>query len=292
MATVRAIAIDHAAHNQGALDTLHAGMLIAIVCVAVLYAVGIGRLRRQRIVNTRQTWYGCVFMATGLALMAAFCATQFDVLAHQLVSFHMAQHLVLMLVVAPLFVLAHPLNTLRSSITNLPLKRVAPAPFSALIPCLWLLHRPETAWCLFCGTIILWHLPAPYRSAHAHLAYHALMQASFLVAGLLFWSVILERGRRRLAFGPTILYVLSAALVTSMPGALLSFAHRPILENGNAQLPFGFSWLEDQQLAGLLMWIPMDLVFFAVTVFLFSMWLRTSRGSQSDLRAVDPNNRA
>ena len=70
------------------------------------------------------------------------------------------------------------------------------------------------------------------------------------------------------------LFVFSTALVTGLPGALLSFAQKPIyFEPLGSFDPFGLSPLQDQRLAGLIMWIPMDFVLFAVAGALFVAWL-------------------
>jgi cytochrome c oxidase assembly factor CtaG len=111
------------------------------------------------------------------------------------------------------------------------------------------------------------------------------MHLSFLGSGLLFWSVVLEpAGRRRLNYAGSALYVFSAALITGLPGALIAFAQRAIyVAESRTPIPFGLTVLADQQLAGLLMWIPMDLVLFGVALALFAAALggtdRVSHGT-------------
>ena len=140
-----------------------------------------------------------------------------------------------------------------------------------------IIRRPATAWTAFCGSIAFWHLPRLYRIAVNDEGLHVIMHLSFLAAGLLFWSVVLEpSGKRRLDFGRSILFVFSAAMVTGIPGALLIFARRVMYQDPNAAMTFGLSPLEDQQLAGLIMWIPMDLVLFGVAGALFVAWLSSA----------------
>ena len=104
------------------------------------------------------------------------------------------------------------------------------------------------------------------------------MHVTFLAAGMMFWSVVLEpSGRRRLDYGSTLLFVFSTALITGLPGALMSFSQRLIYVAPNVELrPFGLTALEDQRLAGLIMWIPMDLLLFATCGWLFVAWLNRS----------------
>jgi putative membrane protein len=140
-----------------------------------------------------------------------------------------------------------------------------------------IIRRPATAWIAFCGSIAFWHLPKLYRVAVDDEGLHVLMHLSFFTAGLLFWSIVLEpSGKRRLDFGRTILFVFSTAMVTGIPGALLNFAHRVIYQGPNAAPAFGLTPLEDQRLAGLIMWIPMDLVLFGVAGALFVAWLSSA----------------
>jgi cytochrome c oxidase assembly factor CtaG len=134
------------------------------------------------------------------------------------------------------------------------------------------LTRPALSWAIFCGVIFLWHAPPVYRWAMNEAARHGLMNVSFLGAGLLFWTVILEPvGHRRVAYASCSLYVFSAALVTGLPGAVISFARQPLyIDDSQGPTPFGLTALADQQLAGLIMWIPMDLILFAVALALMA----------------------
>ena len=135
---------------------------------------------------------------------------------------------------------------------------------------------------MFCGMVFLWHIPAVYRWAmHGELR-HWLMTLGFLGAGLLFWSVVMRPvERRRLDYASCALYVLSAALLTGLPGALITFARRPLyLAEFHGPMPFGLTALADQQLAGLIMWIPMDLILFVVALALMAAAL--SRNGRVD----------
>jgi len=141
------------------------------------------------------------------------------------------------------------------------------------------LARPAASWIVFCGTVILWHVPAVYRWAVGNEFRHSLMHLSFLGSALLFWSVVLERvDRRRLSYAGSALYVFSAALLTGLPGALIAFAQQTLyVSEPYPPLPLGITVLADQQLAGLLMWIPMDLTLFGVALALFAAALGAGR---------------
>ena len=92
---------------------------------------------------------------------------------------------------------------------------------------------------------------------------HALEHATFLVTALLFWIALADRRpRRRLGFGGAIVYLFTAGLQGTALGALIAVATRPWYEVYLATTgPWGLTPLEDQQLAGLLMWIPSGMVY-------------------------------
>jgi cytochrome c oxidase assembly factor CtaG len=185
----------------------------------------------------------------------------------------MTQHLLLMLIAAPLFVWARPMAYMLGVLP--PRMRLHASQLGDRIGRLQVidsLTRTAFRWVLFCGVIFLWHVPAVYRWAMNGVLRHGLMNLSFLGAGLLFWSVVLEPvGRRRLDYASCALYVFSAAMVTGLPGALIAFARQPLyLDEFHRATPFGLTALTDQQLAGLIMWIPMDLILFAVALALMA----------------------
>ncbi|MEO8308807.1 MAG: cytochrome c oxidase assembly protein [Pseudomonadota bacterium] len=232
------------------------------------------------------------FVGFGLALFILGIAVgpPLGNLAGHMLSAHMAQHLILMLVVAPMFAWARPFSLAMALIH--PDARGALAAWDSTAPWRWLMRhiqRPATAWLLFNGTLLIWHLPAIYRQTHASPWLHVCMPLSFLIAGWLFWSVVLETAAsRRLGPGRSMLFVLTTAMVSAVPGALLAFARQPIYGiSSDASLRHGLTPLADQQLAGLLMWIPMDLMLFGTAAFLFCAWLRES--GNTDNLPMDPS---
>jgi len=149
------------------------------------------------------------------------------------------------------------------------------------------LQTPAVGWLAFCGTVLVWHVPAIYRWAVGGELRHSLMHLSFLGSAFLFWSVVLDTGRkRRLNHFACGLFVFSAALVTGLPGALICFALRPLyMLAADTSTHDGLTVLADQQLAGLIMWIPMDLILFAVAIANFAAALKTERNEASSVFA-------
>jgi putative membrane protein len=165
-------------------------------------------------------------------------------LASQLFSVHMARHLLIVAVAAPLLVLGG---------------------VEMRLP-------PVLAWCLFVSLFLFWHWPDAFRFSALH-GLTVLELGSLLAAATAFWSVAL--GNSALHDGARALFVMTAAIVTDLPGVVMLFAQRAFctLPQSNPAL-LHLTSLEDQQLAGLLMWVPANLAFFGIATFLLARWLR------------------
>jgi cytochrome c oxidase assembly factor CtaG len=233
-------------------------------------------------------WRAAAF-AVGLLLVVVALASPLDRAAHDLLSAHMVQHLVLMLGAAPLLVLGRPLLVTLSALTPRGRRRVhrlvdRPAVrWAALV-----LTTPVVAWVVHVSLVWAWHAPGAYQAALEHTPVHWLQHATFLGSALLFWSVALEPGSsRRLARGADVAYLLTAWLLSGALGALFTFAPDPIYPAYvSPAASLGVSPLEDQQLAGLIMWIPAGLVYLSAAGVLFLSWLRRIEDAQR--RAEQP----
>jgi putative membrane protein len=249
-------------------------ILAALVAAAIAYAAGLRRLWRAG-PGVPTGWQAAAF-AAGLATVAVALCSPLDTLAHGLFVAHMAQHMLLVMVAAPLLVLGAPGLPLAVALApdwrrRLGRLRHRPAVRAARD----LLTRPLVAWAVHVGTLWAWHLPGPYQAALASDAVHAAEHASFLATAVLFWWVVLSRpGRHRLAPGFAVLYLFAAALQGSALGALLTLAPVPLYPlQAAAAPPWGPAPLADQQLAGLVMWVPADLIYLGVAGTLFMRWL-------------------
>jgi cytochrome c oxidase assembly factor CtaG len=165
--------------------------------------------------------------------------------ATELFAAHMMQHLLLIAVAAPL----------------LAASRIRPVS----LPPVW-------AWLLFVDTFLFWHWAAAFRWAAASAATEALEMASIFVTAFLFWSAALATDR--LSYGARALFVMTGAVATDLPGVIMVFAPTAICTMpGENAFVWGLTPLEDQQIAGLLMWVPANLIFFAIATCLFARWM-------------------
>lgn len=136
--------------------------------------------------------------------------------------------------------------------------------------------HPLVVWGLHALALWSWHLPGLYRAALENPILHVLEHASFLITAIAFWSlVIATKSRRRLAQPVAILFVFTTALHSGALGALLAFASRPLYPlHADGARAWGLTALADQQLAGLVMWVPSGALYVVAMAVLCLGWLR------------------
>jgi cytochrome c oxidase assembly factor CtaG len=242
---------------------------------AGLYAAGLFRLwRRAGIGQGIRPWQAACFAAGWLALIAALLSPV-DALGGILFSAHMAQHELLILVAAPLMVLGRPLAPTLWALPG-PARETAgrwsQAPAFAAF---WRrLTAPLAVFLLHGLALWIWHLPSLYQATLENDFVHALQHLSFFLSSALFWWALIHGRFGRLGYGAAVLYVFLTSLHSGVLGALLTFAPRlwyPIYAARTSR--WGLSPLEDQQLAGLIMWIPAGALFIVLGLGLFAAWL-------------------
>jgi putative membrane protein len=135
------------------------------------------------------------------------------------------------------------------------------------------LTRPLVAWTLHAVALWGWHVPAFFQATLVDRTVHNFQHISFFVTALLFWSSLFG-ARSREANGAAVLYLFTTMVHSSVLGALLTFASRPWYPAYLETAPlWGFTALEDQQLGGLIMWVPASLVYVAVGLSLLARWI-------------------
>src|SRR6185312_8780404 len=149
------------------------------------------------------------------------------------------------------------------------------------------LTEPFTAWWIHACAIWAWHAPFLFqltlKSELAHTAQHL---SFFLSAMLFWWALFYAQGRK--SHGAAVLYVFTTAVHTSILGALLTFApHIWYPGYSTTTQAWGLTPLEDQQLGGLIMWVPAALVYLVAGLALFAAWLRESDAMAERTRRAD-----
>lgn len=190
----------------------------------------------------------------------------------------MTQHELLMLVAAPLLVLSKPvvaaLNALPPGRVQSLLRWTKPW----WVQGVWrFVTKPLVAWLLHAVVLWTWHIPALLRAALQSEFVHALQHISFLLSAVLFWWALLHRGHGTLGYGAAVLYVFTTAVHSGLLGALITLAGVVWYPEylGTTQ-SWSLTPLEDQQLGGLIMWVPACTVYIVAGLALFAGWLRTA----------------
>jgi putative membrane protein len=273
-------------HDMWTSWSLQPPVLAGLGAAAWAYVRGVGTLwsgDRRRGVSG---WQVAAFAGGLLALFVALVSPVHSVSA-ELLWVHMVQHVLLVLVAAPLLVLGAPL-----------------VPMTLALPLGWrrtlrawgrigwlrrtghILTRPVTSWVLQFAALWAWHDPKLYDAAARSQGIHALEHLTFLATAVLFWWVAFRPGvHRRLSGGPEVLYVLTAGIQSGALGAVLTFAGSPVYPvYAQTVARWGLTPLQDQQLAGLIMWIPAGLIYLVVAGALFVRWFLTA---ERDARRVE-----
>jgi putative membrane protein len=251
-------------------DPLILGILIL---TALLYRSGLAHLgaRRRQMVRPAHI---AAFAAALLALAIAL-ASPLELAASSVFAAHMVQHLLLMLVVAPLLVCGRPVLVLGQAMPlrgrRLFVRVRAHAPIRAARDALF---HPVSAWVIGVAVLWAWHLPALYEVALRYDALHALEHATLTATAALVWALALGRTRRPLAVPAASGLLLATAVQSGALGAVLALAQRPLYPIHASVAPsWGLTPLEDQQLAGGLMWVPPGIVYTVVIAALLAHWL-------------------
>jgi putative membrane protein len=241
--------------------------------MAAAYGIGVRRLwARAGAGHVVHRWQVSCF-ALGTISMLAVLVGPLDAATHDLLWAHMTQHMVLIVISAPLLVLGAPLPAVlwalppsgRAPLTSLWRRAHRSSAGSA-----WLVWA-ASAFTLHALALWVWHLPGPYEAAVHHEALHLLEHASFLVTAVLFWWTVIG-ARRRSTYGLGVLAVFLMAFQGTALGAWMTIAGAPWYPSYAAGA-HGLSALDDQQLAGVIMWCPGGFAYLAAAAAMFYAWV-------------------
>jgi putative membrane protein len=271
------------AHEAPVFDWLTSWSWDPLVTVSLAISAGLygrGMVRLWRTPGGRRAvrpWQAAAFAAGWSSLVIALISP-LDVLSDILFSAHMTQHELLMVVAAPLMVLGRPLIVMLWAFGPSYRQRLTAWTRTPAVAHAWhAVTGPLTVWMLHALALWIWHLPVLYQAALRSDAVHVVQHLSFFITAALFWWAIVHGRYGRLGYGIAVLFVFTTALHSGALGALFTFGSTvmyPLYAGRSAA--FGVNALEDQQLAGLIMWIPFSLTFLIVGLALFAAWLGES----------------
>lgn len=209
------------------------------VLLAALLGLGLAYgLRARNDGRLRRGCFASAFLLLVLLFVSPFCA-----LSSALFSARVVHHVLIGLVLAPLLVAAWPVRRVTGSLMA------------------WTAAQALVFW--------LWHSPPVYRWALSSDAAYWLMQLSLVASAVGFWAAL------RHAPTPNAVAALLVSMVQmGLLGALITFSGAPLYAPHFATTAaWGLSPIEDQQLAGLIMWVPAAGLYLAAAVALAGRWL-------------------
>jgi putative membrane protein len=243
----------------------------------------------QQLLTTAWTWNTAAILVSGAALVAYLCAFGFHrrilyqlagvglfvltlmsplnaLAAGYLFSAHMLQHMLLLLIVPALLLMSLPRGV-------------------SLGPRSWLIGTPLVGWAAGVGAMWLWHARPLCNAAVSSQLVNALQVSSLLLLGTIFWRQILApREEERMSPPGAVLYLFSACVACSILGIIITFSPVsvcPIYSQPPAdplgilnliQSSWGITPDKDQQIGGLLMWVPMCLVYLGAIIVQLERW--------------------
>jgi putative membrane protein len=248
-------------------------LVVPLLLLLVWYAAG--AIRRGS--HARLVKHHLAFAAGWSSLFLAL-VSPLHRLGDVLFSAHMLQHEIMLLISAPLIAAAHPSVTLLYAMPRNSRQPVGVwitrieniSPYS-------IIFSPLGAFILHAAALWLWHIPYLYQAGIEFDFIHALQHLSFFLSGALFWSALFGAGRSTMTYGAGVLYVFGTAAHCSALGALLTFSSviwYPIYSDRTGL--WHLTPLQDQQIGGLLMWVPSGVVFILIGIWLFARWLTAS----------------
>jgi putative membrane protein len=254
------------------------GILLSLALTAWLYYSGLRRLWREseRGRGIRR-WEAGAYAGGWLALFIAL-VSPLHPWGRVLFSAHMMQHEILMLVAAPLLVLGRPLIPFLWALPLNWARRVGNWGKAGWFQRGWrALTNPFVAWAIHAVALWVWHAPVLFQATLTNEWVHTLQHLSFLLSALLFWWSLIHGRQGLMGYGAATLYVFTTSVHSGLLGALLTFAPSVWYPSYiGLTSSWGLTPLEDQQLGGLIMWIPAGLVYIVAGLALFAGWLRES----------------
>ena len=257
----------------GAAWTLSPWVLLPWLALASLYVAGLARLWRRAGVGAGIDGLQAFGFAGGMLALALATIWPLDAMGEWSLAAHIGQHMLLLAVVPPLLLAGRPAAAIA---------HVLPAQLSAR------LHRATgrlqalatgglgMATAAHVGVMLAWHLPVATTAALQNVAVHWVMHASFLLAGLWFWAALLHRIREpETGVGAALVAIIAVMMAMGFLGALLTFSRRVLYAVYGWRAPeLGLDPMADQQLAGLVMWVPACLPYIVGGLVLARLWLR------------------
>ena len=257
--------------------------MLTLLLAGALFGLGWWRLRQVPSRRFARVWRLAAYLA-GLGLLALALLSPIDTIASYLLSMHMFQHLLLVMFAPALLLIANPLpfglwgipTALRHRVGGLLSRRAWPR------RALETLTSPGVVWIALIVVLVGWHDPKAYDAALSSDLIHNLEHLSFFAVAMLFWWHVTGAGPRlhgSPSLGMRIALLLITVPVTMGIGVVIAVSTQPIyLSYLTVPRVLGLSVMEDQRLAGAIMWIPGSMMLIFAALILLSRALSVEVG--------------
>jgi putative membrane protein len=261
-------------HSVGATWTFDPWIVAPLAIMATFYGVGSAKILRRGGRGNGPFALRLGFFVGGWATLAAALTSPLHWLGEHLFTFHMIEHEVVMAVSAPLLALSRPVSAFVWALPRRGRHIAGTAMNNAGMRGIWdWLTNGLNATLLHGGAIWAWHLPWLFDASVTDVSLHRLQHLSFLMTALLFWWSMLWRCSR----GVAAWHLFVTMIHTSVLGALIALAPRVLYIAQTAQARiWGLTPLEDQQLAGMLMWVPAATVYAGAALTMLALLIKAS----------------
>ena len=256
--------------------TVDATVLLPLLLTASLYAIGYARLQHRADAGRSQHRRQALRFAAGWAILALSVVSPLHEGGERSFTLHMIEHELIMVPAALLIAVSRPLGVM---LWALPVGARHALGGGAR----WwqALAEPVVATLLQALALILWHAPPLFDRALGHESWHITQHLSFLFTALLFWWAMTRTAERSALIAASCLFVTS--LIGGGLGALMAFSTSPWYAGYAAMgmMPFGLTPAEDQQLAGLVMWIPGGMAHLGAALVLLARMFKPERAADA-----------
>ncbi|MFL6762934.1 MAG: cytochrome c oxidase assembly protein [Sphingomicrobium sp.] len=280
LAFAAAPALAHTSHEGAAGWTLSPVLLVPLALSLIIYLAGWLRLSRRASAPVHSRLF-----LSGWVVLALSLTSPLHEAGERSFTMHMIEHELIMLV-ATLLLAASSAGAVLAWGLPRPMRAALGGSWKAPLSATWRrLTEPVTATVIQAVVMWGWHAPILFDRALDSSSWHIAQHASFFVSALLFWWAMLHPRGRGSGYGVSAACLFATSLIGGALGALMSLSSSPWYADYAAMgmTGVGLDPIDDQRLAGLIMWIPGGLVHGAAALLLFYKWLKSSEGGHAAL---------
>ena len=266
-------------------------VVVPLTLYCALYLKGVFSMRSKRAALGVIQPGALLGFAAGTAGLFLALIWPLDALGEISFAAHMAQHMLLIAVAAPLLIVARTSVPVAFALSGFWPQTFAW--FARMRKLFRVLLRPNVAFAFHGAAIWVWHAPLLFDAALRWPWLHRIEHVFFLASGMFFWAALRRAGSAGGdGYGVAALLTLATLIHTGLLGALITFAPRLIYSSYGAVDGLPLTPMEDQQLAGLIMWIPAGLCYLAAGIGFAAAWLRHAEDGDRRAPGMPPSSPA